>query len=135
VDWIAGLGGGAEQGGRRAALTRAYAAIEAHEGWLVDRLLAGLRGIEGVRVYGPPAGAPRTPTVALTVDGHTPDEVAGWLAEEGIFVWNGNFYATGVCEGLGLDTRGGLIRAGLAPYSTDEDVDRLVDELGRIAGS
>jgi cysteine desulfurase family protein (TIGR01976 family) len=135
VEWIAGLGRGAEQDGLRPALVRAYDAIEAHETYLFDRLLAGLRSVDGVRIHGAPAGAPRTPTVGFTVEGHTPQEVAGWLAEEGIFVWNGNFYATGVCERLGLEDRGGLIRAGLAPYSTDEDVDRLVDEIGRIAAS
>jgi cysteine desulfurase family protein (TIGR01976 family) len=133
VDWIAGLGGGTEQGGPREGLKRAYAAIEAHESYLFDRLLAGLRAVDGVRIYGAPAGAPRTPTVGFTVEGKPPPDVAGWLAEEGIFVWNGNFYATTVCERLGLEDRGGLIRAGLAPYNTDEDVDRLVDEVGRIA--
>lgn len=138
VNWIAGLGrdeGGetGDAGGRREALRRGYARIEEHEGELVRRLLGGLRGIDGVRVYGPPAGAERTPTVAFTVEGTPPDAVAARLGEEGVFVWNGNFYALTVCEKLGLEECGGLIRAGLAPYSTDEDVDRLLDGVERIA--
>ncbi|HET6764465.1 MAG TPA: cysteine desulfurase-like protein [Longimicrobiaceae bacterium] len=132
VDWIASLSGTGEGAARRDALDRAYAAIEAHEGLLVERLLAGLRAIPQVRVYGPPAGAQRTPTVAFTVEGHTPEDVAGILAEEGVFVWNGNFYATTVCEKLGLEGSGGLIRAGLAPYNTEEDVDRLLAEVTRM---
>jgi cysteine desulfurase family protein (TIGR01976 family) len=132
VDWIASLSGAGEGATRSDALDRAYGAIEAHEGLLVDRLLAGLRAIPRVRVYGPPAGAPRTPTVAFTVEGHTPEAVAQILAEEGVFVWNGNFYATTVCERLELHDCGGLIRAGLAPYNTEEDVDRLLAEVTRM---
>lgn len=138
VDWIAGLGHD-EEGepgsarGRREALRQGYARIEEHEGELVRRLLNGLHGIGGVRVYGPPAGAERTPTVAFTVEGSTPDEVAVRLGAEGVFVWNGNFYALTCTERLGLEDRGGLIRAGLAPYCTEEDVDRLLDCVERIA--
>lgn len=138
VDWIAGLGRDEEgqpgnAGGRREALRRGYARIEEHEGELLRRLLHGLHGVDGVRVYGPPAGAERTPTVALTVEGSTPDEVAARLGAEGVFVWNGNFYALTCTEKLELEDRGGLIRAGLAPYCTEEDVDRLLDGVERIA--
>jgi cysteine desulfurase family protein (TIGR01976 family) len=134
VDWIASLGGdgGPNGGGRRQALRRAFEAIEAHEAPLFRKMEDGLRAIPGVRFYGAPRGCPRTPTAAITVEGTSPDEVARRLGEEGVFVWNGNFYAVTVCDALGLSDCGGLIRCGLAPYSTDEDVERLIDGIGRI---
>lgn len=136
VEWIASLdphGDGHAGQPRRQALRRAFGRIEEHESALVARLLGELAGIPGVRVYGPPAGAPRTPTVGFTVEGADPQAVAGRLGEEGVFVWNGNFYALTVCERLGLEGCGGMIRSGLAPYSTEEDVERLVDGVRRIA--
>jgi cysteine desulfurase family protein (TIGR01976 family) len=136
VEWIASLdpnGGGPAAGSRREALRRAYARIEEHESELVARLLDGLGAIPGVRVYGPAAGAARTPTVGFTIQGTDPQAAATRLGEEGVFVWNGNFYAVTVCERLGLEGSGGMIRAGLAPYSTGEDVERLLEGVSRIA--
>jgi selenocysteine lyase/cysteine desulfurase len=77
-------------------------------------------------------GEPRTPTAAFTVEG---DARRGGAAagREGVFVWNGDFYATTVCDALGLSDCGGLIRAGIAPYTTEDDVRRLVDGVARIA--
>lgn len=134
IDWIAAIAGGAG-GGRRDALRRSYEAMHAHESALFEQLEDGLRAIPGVRFYGVARGEPRTPTCAFTVEGCTPDEVARRLGEEGVFVWNGDFYATTVCDALGLSDRGGLIRAGVAPYSTEDDVRRLIDGVARIAGA
>ncbi len=131
VDWIAGLAGGPD---RRTALDRAFELIEEHELGLFRRMVAGIEAIPGTRIYGVPAGEARTPTIGFTVPGASPDEVARRLGAEGVFLWNGNFYATAVCERLALDDCGGLIRAGLAPYSTEDDVDRLIDGVRRIAG-
>ena len=134
VDWIAGLAGtpGTDL---RAALDQAFELIEAHERELFDQMISGIRAIPGTRVYGVPDGQPRTPTLGFTVPGASPDQVEQRLGEEGVFVWNGNFYASTVCERLQLDDCGGLIRAGLAPYTTAEDVDRLIDGVRRIAGA
>jgi cysteine desulfurase family protein (TIGR01976 family) len=131
IDWIAGIAGGLS--GRRDALRRSYEAMHAHESALFRQLEDGLRAIPGVRFYGVARGQPRTPTCAFTVDRSTPDEVARRLGEEGVFVWNGDFYATTVCDALGLSECGGLIRAGVAPYSTEDDVRRLIDGVERIA--
>jgi cysteine desulfurase family protein (TIGR01976 family) len=132
VDWIASLAGEGA-GGRRDALVRAYAAMHAHEQALFAMLEDGLRAAPGVHFHGVARGQPRTPTAAFTVDGASPDEVAARLGAEGVFVWNGDFYATTVCDALGLSDCGGLLRAGLAPYSTEDDVRRLIDGVARIA--
>ena len=133
VDWIASLAGGGDGDDRRRRLDRAFEAIEAHEMELFAELEEGLRGIPGVRFYGVERGVPRTPTAAFTVEGMSPDQVARRLGAEGVFVWNGDFYATTVCEALGLADCGGLVRAGVAPYSTREDVQRLVEGVERLA--
>ena len=75
----------------------------------------------------------RTPTAALTVDGMDARDVAVRLGAEGIAVWDGDFYATGLVERLGLVPAGGLVRIGLTHYNTASEVDRLLEALGRIA--
>ena len=65
----------------------------------------------------------RTPTAAFRLAGHSPQEVAEHLAQRGVYVWSGNFYALAVTERLGLEATGGVVRAGLAHYNTREEVD------------
>jgi cysteine desulfurase family protein (TIGR01976 family) len=132
VEWIASLG--EEPAAHlREALWGGYAAIERHETRLFAQLHGELSAIPGVRVYGPPADGMRTPTAGFTIEGVSPDEAARRLGAEGVFVWNGDFYATTVCDALGLSDCGGLIRAGVAPYTTSDDVQRLVDGVRRLA--
>ena len=76
-------------------------------------LLDGLQAIAGVHVWGPPTIDGRTPTVAFTVDGTHPDEVAAALAAERIATWAGHSYAVEVVDQLGLADRGGVVRAGV----------------------
>ncbi|SRR5258706_6426915 len=100
------------------------------------RYLAGqLAGIDGVRILGLTADADmdrRTPTAAITIDGVTPHTAAVALGREGIAVWDGDFYATGLIERLGL-AQDGVLRIGLTHYNTRAEIDRLTEELSRIA--
>jgi cysteine desulfurase family protein (TIGR01976 family) len=128
VEFLAGLTTG---GARRERLRRVYAGLHRRGQELVERLWEGLGGIPGVVRYGPPPGRPRTPTVSFTVDGRSSEEVAVALAGEGVFVSNGDFYATTVVERLGL-TGQGLVRAGCACYTTADEIDRLVDGVARL---
>jgi selenocysteine lyase/cysteine desulfurase len=107
--------------------------IDEIESPLLERVFAGLATIPGVRIHGPPPAARRVPTVAITIDGRPPDAVAERLAAEGIFVWSGDFYATTVIDRLGLREAGGVIRIGLAPYNTAEEVDRLIEGIERAS--
>jgi len=134
VDWIAALEGEGA-GSRREALRRSCEALHEHESSLFRCLEDGLRALPGVRFHGAARGRPRTPTAAFTVDGVSPDEVARRLGREGVFVGDGDFYATTVCDTLGLSDCGGLVRAGIAPYTTEDDVARLIDGVARMAGS
>ncbi|HEX6040414.1 cysteine desulfurase-like protein [Longimicrobium sp.] len=133
VEWIASLDSHGPGNNLRASLERAFRAIHAHETELFAALYAGLTGIPGVRVHGSPADGMRTPTAGFVIDGVSPDEAARRLGAEGVFVWNGDFYATTVCDVLGLSDCGGLIRAGIAPYTTADDVERLVTGVRALA--
>lgn len=133
VEWLASLDADGPGDDLRESLVRAYQAIERHETEMFARLHAGLSGIRGVRVYGPLADGPRTPTAGFTIEGVSPDEAARRLGAQGVFVWNGDFYATTVCDALGLSDCGGLIRAGVAPYTTGDDVERLVAGVRALA--
>ena len=84
-------------------------------------------------MWGPHDLVDRVPTVAFTVEGRTPDEVAQELAGERIAVWSGHNYALGPVEALGLMGSGGVVRAGVVRYLTDEDVGRLLAAVERIA--
>jgi len=128
VEWIASLAPLSARDGWRARVVAGMRAIEALDAPLFRRLLDGVRSIPGARVYGPPDGHPRTPTLAFTLAGRTPLEVARHLAAEGIFVWEGDFYASTVVDLLGLRQSGGVVRVGLAPYNTIEEIDRLIEE-------
>ena len=92
----------------------------------------GLSAIGGVRIYGAPASAPRTPTVAFTVGDRPADSVADALANEAVFVSTGDFYATTVVKRYGLGLKG-LVRAGCAAYTTADEVDSLVEGVARVA--
>jgi cysteine desulfurase family protein (TIGR01976 family) len=134
VEWIASLAPAAAASGWRDRIVAGMATIGGLEAELLDRLLEGLEAVPGIRTFAPPRGRPRTPTVALTLRGASPREVATRLAQEGICVWDGDFYASSVIDRLGLRASGGVVRIGLAPYNTEEEVDRLLACLRSIAG-
>jgi cysteine desulfurase family protein (TIGR01976 family) len=101
-------------------------AVVAHERARFARLLDGLLASDGVRVWGPTDLVDRAPTVAFTLDGVEPGEVARHLAGHRVAVWAGHHYAVEVMRELGLAERGGTVRAGVSLYTTDDDVDRLL---------
>ena len=77
--------------------------------------------------------ADRTPTAALTISGHSPRAIAEALGRDGIAVWDGDFYATGLIQRLGLAASGGVVRIGLTHYNTAEEVDRVVASIAHVA--
>jgi cysteine desulfurase family protein (TIGR01976 family) len=122
---------------RRDAILSGMRAIRNYEMELYRRLADGLAGLPGVRIHGitdPARFDERTPTAALTIDGVAPRAAAEALGRQGIAAWDGDFYATGLIERLGLATKGGVLRIGLTHYNTAAEVDRLLDLLGGIAG-
>jgi cysteine desulfurase family protein (TIGR01976 family) len=129
VDILASLAGPA--GARRARLARTFAALHERGEALFERMWAGLSEIPSVRLYGPPPGAPRTPTVGFSVKGYAAEDVARSLVPRGVYVSHGDFYATTLVERLG-HAEDGLVRAGAACYTTSDEVDRLVAGVREI---
>ena len=122
VDFLASLAPGPALRGR---LDGAFRQLHERGDALITQLWNGLREIERVRLYGLPPGAARTPTIAFTINDVPSIEVAKNLAERGVFLSHGDFYAMTIVERLGL-APDGLVRAGCACYTTAEEVDRLL---------
>ena len=129
VDFIASFAPGGAGGTRRERLVAAMGAIAAHEQALLSRLLIGLDRLTHVRVHGSPAA--RTPTLLLQVDGVEPRAVHEHLVGHGVIAPAGSFYALEASRHAGLGDTGG-VRVGLSPYTTHDDLDRLVVGLGRL---
>ena len=127
IDFLAALVDG--PGDRRHRLLRSMAALEDHETALFGRLLRGLAALPRVRVLGSPSR--RTPTALFTIDGVAPPAVSRALAAVGVNAPAGSFYAIEAADRLGLGAEG-AVRAGLAPYTDADDVDRLLEAVADV---
>jgi cysteine desulfurase family protein (TIGR01976 family) len=126
IDFISSLGHGTSLQDK---LVSGMRAIEEYEADLAERFRAALHEIPEVKLYAAPDGVLKTPTVAFRVEGHTPREVTERLAQEGFFVADGHFYASTLARKLGIHDKGGWIRAGLAPYNIEEEVEGFIESL------
>ncbi len=128
--YLAQLGGGGDD--PRAAMQ----AVREYERSLTSAFLAGAAGVPGLTIYGLINAASigqRTPTFGVTLAGWHARDLAAKLGEQGIFVWDGNFYAVDVVNRLGLEDAGGLVRIGFAHYNTLAEVDRVLGALTALA--
>lgn len=114
------------EGDRRTRIIASMEALEDYEDALHARMREGLESIPGIRLYS--NAKHRTPTETFTIEGHASADISAHLASQGVNAPAGNFYALEVSRWLGLGDAGG-VRVGLAPYSNDDDVDRLIAGL------
>jgi cysteine desulfurase family protein (TIGR01976 family) len=124
-------------GGRRLDVHAAMAAIKEYEIVLSRAVLSGLASIapKRIKVWGISDLArlhQRAPTIAITIEGKTPEEAAVALAARDIYAWNGNMYALALAERLDLERTGGVLRLGFVHYNTQEEVERLMIALEEI---
>lgn len=135
IDYIASIGGDLASGlARRDALRIAFKNIKTYEEQLLLRLLEGLKQINDIKIWGitdPTRMHERCPTISITHQRFSPRIVAERLAEHGIFVWDGNYYALPLTERLGVEPDG-MVRIGLVHYNTTAEVDRLLAHLGSL---
>jgi cysteine desulfurase family protein (TIGR01976 family) len=124
IDYLRSLGDG--------SLNLAFDRIRAHEDELTRELLATLP--EGVELYGVPDVEGRTPTFCFNLEGRSPRWVAERLGEQGIYVWDGDYYALEPMRALGLGESGGAVRAGCLHYTSVDEVRGLVLALDRLSG-
>ncbi len=129
VDFLASLAPGAT---RREGLTNFYDEQHQRDKVLTTTLWTGLSEIDGVRLYGPPPTMARTSTVSFTVKDLPSEAVARFLAERGVFLSHGDFYAATIVERLGLVEQG-LTRAGCVCYTTLDEVERLLDGIEDVS--
>jgi cysteine desulfurase family protein (TIGR01976 family) len=122
IEYLRDLGGG--------DLDSAFALIDEHESQLAARFLSGLP--DRVSLYGIRTPEGRTPTFCFNIDGRPPRRVAELLAEQDMYVWDGNYYALEPMRALGIDDSGGAVRAGFLHYTTDDEVDRLLEALAEL---
>jgi cysteine desulfurase family protein (TIGR01976 family) len=131
IDFLASLGSGA---GRRENLASVFQEMHVRNSQLFDRLWQGLRSITRVTLYGPPPDSARTPTLSFTIEGCASTEAARRLSDKGLFLSHGDFYAATVVKRLGLEPEG-LIRAGCACYTTEEEIDRLIEGVNELCST
>jgi cysteine desulfurase family protein (TIGR01976 family) len=117
------------EGDRRERVLASMVALEDYEDILHARMREGLESIPGIHLYS--NAKHRTPTETFTIEGHNSDGISAFLAERGVNAPASNFYALEVSRWLGLGDAGG-VRVGLAPYSNDDDVDRLIAGLREL---
>lgn len=113
----------------------AMEAVREYESHLSQRFLQGLPELKRATLFGlsdPNQTRRRTPTFAIRLEGFHPEEAAEKLADRGIFVWNGNFYAVDLIDRLGLADSGGVLRLGFTHYHTIDEVDRTLDALATL---
>ncbi|RZP10640.1 MAG: cysteine desulfurase-like protein [Candidatus Poseidoniales archaeon] len=131
--WIGRTISGSEIG-RREALQVAFSAIENYEQDMCWRIIEGLKTNAGIKIWGitdPDRILERAPTVSFTHNSMTAQQIGDALAERGIFVWVGNFYALELSEALGLEPEG-VLRVGVLHYNTMGEVERFLSELSSI---
>jgi cysteine desulfurase family protein (TIGR01976 family) len=132
VEYIASWGNGSHL---RERIVDAMTHISAYEHELAAYYHDAVRKIPGIKVWGPDfaAGRARAPTVSITLGKATATEAAVALGNQGICVWDGDFYAARPVQVLGLAERGGLLRTGISMYNTREELDRLLAGVKRLA--
>jgi len=132
---VAGAPGAAHASERRRELVAGMTAIQRYERELVTRLIDGLEQIDGITIHGitdRSAFASRVPTVSVSIDRVHPRAAAAALGRQGIYVWDGDFYATSLIERLGKAEAGGVLRLGLVHYNTASEVDRTLEALAGL---
>ncbi len=118
--------------GRRLALKTGLTVLREYDHVLSAALLDELATLPGVHIHGLTARerlAERVPTVSFTWGDRHPRAIAAALGAQGIYVWDGHYYALAVVERLGLADSGGMVRVGAVHYNTVDEIHRLGDAL------
>ena len=133
VQFIAGLGSGATL---KEQIISGYRALEDHENVLAALIRSEMKKIKGITLYQAGESVPKTPTIAFRAEGISPRDFCVRMCEEhSVFIAWGDFYAKTLAEKLGIRSDGSFIRAGMAPYNTEEEVKRFLDGVKAIMAS
>ena len=122
--------------GRGLELKKGMSAMQAYEAELSRELIGIIEAVPGARVHGITdlnRLDQRVPTVAFTVEGKRPEQVAEAIGKQDIYVWNGHNYALAIVERMGLLEAGGMIRVGPVHYNTKEELQKFGEVLEKVA--
>jgi cysteine desulfurase family protein (TIGR01976 family) len=125
-----------ELSGRRLALRTGMTVLREYDHVLSAAMLDELETLPGVQIHGVTDRArlaERVPTVSFTWGERPPREIAAALGAQGIYVWDGHYYALAVVERLGLVDSGGMVRIGAVHYNTVDEIRRLGAALRALA--
>ena len=131
IDFIADMAPG-DGKTRREKIINSMNALEAYEDELLVYMESAIKSLPGVTMYG--HAKHRTPTLYFSFANVLSGDIYQAMVAKKVNVPAHNFYALEVSRKLGLGDDGAL-RAGLAPYSTRDDVDRLVSGLREVLSS
>ena len=109
IDWVQALD-------RTAALD--------HERALLDHAEAGLRDVDGLRLYG--RAQDKGAIVSFMIDGAHPHDLAQLMDKYGVAVRAGHHCAHPLMKRYGVP---GTVRASFAPYNTIAEVDAFIEAL------
>ncbi|MCQ8879292.1 cysteine desulfurase-like protein [Pseudoalteromonas shioyasakiensis] len=135
VNYIAEISELDDSYSRRDKLAAAFVKTKQHEMTLSEHFLTRLVNYPKIKLFGIDdleRLSERTPTFALTFEGLEPRQVSEFLGKKHICVWDGNFYAQGLCEQLGVLDKGGVVRIGCMHYNTIEELDKLFDLFDQL---
>ncbi len=131
VEYLASWG---EGGTLRQRIVSAISSIGDYEHQLAKRLWQELQTLPGLRLWGPDFSSPRrTPTLAFTLKGYSPHQVAHALAQRGLQAWDGHCFAPRAVTALGRNPDQGFVRVGISMYNLESEIDRLIDTLRPLA--
>ena len=121
---------------RRLELKKGMSAMQLYESELSRELIGIIESVPGTRVHGITdlnRLNERVPTVAFTLEGKRPEQVADAIGKQDIYVWNGHNYALAIVERMGLLEAGGMIRVGPVHYNTTAELQKFGEVLEKIA--
>lgn len=127
---IAGLGEGV-----RYVLRTGVEAIHAKELQLTRTLMEGLMGINGVEVLGPGLGEDKTGIVSFRLEGTDPSEVAFILDQSFQIAVRSGYHCTPLAHESAGTLETGAVRASVGCFTTEEDVEALVEAIKEIKSS
>lgn len=127
VQFLASLGDGNIL---REQLTSSYEKLFTYENELADKLRNALQQLDYVTLF--QADKLKTPTITFRIAGWYSGDVCRELAEKyALHLEYGSFYADTLIKRLNVSTDG-MIRVGISPYNTEEEVDRLITGIENL---
>lgn len=107
-------------------LDKGVQTIQAYEAELVNQIVKGIQGMDNIRLFLPPTSS-RSSIIAFAVEGYQSRDVGDILdAEYGIAVRTGYQCAPLVHEWLGSKPYGGIVRASVGYFNSEDEVAEFV---------